>query len=309
MKSFLLTKLPVLVLAICAGVCTSCKDDDGEGIKGADAPQGPTVKIDGTLLTNAGNIRFGYDKKGRCTAMDYSDKSSIKIFYDEGEYVKNEYGREGEDRGDISFNERGYISRISTEKSESSEKSSWVRTETTNFTYNSTGNLIAISLNGSYVSLNNGEPSKETWSDEVEFTWSNGNLISAHVVSTGMEDGEVWKEVKEISCTYDKQVNKFRQWSFAMEDAMDNTCEALGFTGMLGIAPVNLISNIKVEEEEKEYDAAGKIISSEAYTHSYVYTYVLNEKNGSILKEGTKWYSYKDFENTTTLAAPVRTVQ
>ncbi|MGN0036376.1 MAG: hypothetical protein ACI36X_04050 [Bacteroidaceae bacterium] len=311
MKSFLLTKLPVLVLSICAGVCTSCKDDDEDGFEDAGAPQGPAVEFDGKLLTNVGGSTFVYDKKGRCVSMTDRYGDGMKIFYDEGVCVYY-YDNKEEGRGDISFNKRGYISHITYDSSGSD--GDWVSTESVNFTYNSNGNLIAVSMSGSYVGVEDGNPYKETWTDEAEYTWKNGNLASVYGVFTDIENGEMFKEIVETTCTYGKQENKFRQWTESMNDTyyLEEFIGLVGFTGMLGVAPMNLVSKVEYQEEEKEYDATGKIISSETYTDSEEYTYVLNE-DGSIQKEqadySTYLYTYSEFGNSSSVTAPVRTMQ
>lgn len=254
-----------------------------------------------------------YDKKGRCVSMSDQYGDGLKIFYDEGVCVYY-YDNEEEGRGDISFNKSGYISRMTFDSSGSDGYGNWVSKESANFTYNSTGNLLSISISGSYVGIEDGEPYKETWTDEAEYTWKNGNLVSAYGVSTDIENGEMWKEIVETTCTYGQQENKFKQWTESMNETYNigEFVELVGFTGMLGVAPMNLISKVESEEEEKEYDAAGKIIDSNTYTDSEEFTYVLNE-NGSIQKEvadySTYLYTYSEFGNSSSVAAPARTMQ
>lgn len=271
--------------AVLAMPLVSCSDDDGPN--GGDAA--PAPEVDGSRLTSINGYTFSYDSKGRLSTVTSGSSSasqSLKIDYDKGTITETDYDGETSVYN-VKFCEKGYIAQLSAswnyEEKEGSDRYQYVGNGVINFAYDGNGNLTAISssTNETYKDLTEGETSTSKQEYTLNYTWKEGNMISAVENSTEVEDGETdkWKETYEV--TYGTTANKFLQNTMAITNiGMEDAEEVLAMAGLFGKGTAKLPASVKETEDGEN-----------PYTHTTNYSYQLNE-NGSIAEEQGDGYSY-----------------
>lgn len=232
---------------------TACGDDDEEnGIdlsldpdsdSGSSSNQSAITQKGGMLLTKIiegaeeydwnQQTTFNYDEELRLVSAYHDDKCDLYINYEEGtiDWEDDSYS--------LSFNKKGYISKITGSWDDNEEGYYSKGSATLNYEYDNDGHLIKESFVG-----------EETWKDgddaEVEhakgngtsiYTWQDGNLVSINTTDEWKEDNGYTDIYHiEISNEYDNTENRYLQ-IFADLGYIDN--DAL-FVGLFGNGSKNL---------------------------------------------------------------------
>lgn len=221
--------LPILLLGGLS-LFMACSDDDNE--KGGGQPSAPVIGPGGT---NAGarltSISAGY---GDVISFQYNEDGTVKrILEGEGDSEEgddwfamtyNPFRMEYSESGflkNVSFNDDGYLTRLTIEYSESNEEDGWSGTEKEDmtFTYNSNGNLTNITITGSYSEKENGEiySEEEVYTESITYSWIEGNLVKIQRIYNGVEDGESRQHMGTFEFEYSDEVNKFQQYIIGVD--------------------------------------------------------------------------------------------
>lgn len=292
------------VCAVLATSFTSCKDDEpkdngdntennggnnnggtGSNGTGAQYASKAILKVDGEFITELSYLdvvyKFTYDNEGRITEIKSNYDEFIKI-----DYSTNTFSNSDSESGKISFNSNGYISGYSGSWKEESD--GWIETGegTASFNYDSNGNLIShnITSNGTDTNLSENYTGKWSGSDKGNYTWNNGNLISASLQGQENEDGEIESWGHDYTLSYGSQANKYLQMPTTLANQMlfGHPMDLLATIGLFGKGPAFLPTKLfEVYKEDKE----------EIFTQEFQMSFDLNS-NGSIDTEESNYYTY-----------------
>ncbi|MCM1070577.1 MAG: DUF4595 domain-containing protein [[Clostridium] fimetarium] len=271
-------------MALCAMMVpalTSCGDDDDD--KGGDGTGG-VVEIEGERLSSVAGYSFDYDSKGRVTSLS-TGYGTIAINYSKGtlEAVGSDNGA---DRYKVKFNDKGYISQLT---------SSWDETEvdggdkvqikgsgTITFSYNGSGNLTTVTTKMSETEkdLSDGSTEKYGENSTTKLTWQSGNMVKAvcKVTETEGRYKETYTETFDLD--YSTTANAYRQNPFAISRIVNDDTEwnAFAACGLFGKGPKTL--PMVVSE-----------VDDDGYTSTSNVSYSLNSV-GAISSERIGYSSY-----------------
>ena len=280
--------------------CSSDDDNENENGNGngnASSVENPLQKEGKLLLSGITGNDSGYDFN---LTLEYDDKFRPTGCYylDEGEYdyeFKIDY-----DKGIMewatevltaSFNDKGYITKLKEEYSETEDGVKEYHKSESNYTYDKDGHLIKAiyEWNDKYEGkgINYTVNDKQT----IVFTWENGNLVSytRKYVEQHSDNGQVENRSSKRSrtFTYGNQPNKFKQYIEIDDDEAGSMV-----SGLFGVfsekLPVTLI-----ESETSSSDTNGDYNDY----HEYKGSFTLNS-DGSINTEtwtendGTPYVSF-----------------
>lgn len=265
--------LPVCIMIAGALAFASCSDDDDNGNGGSSG--GATTSINGKLLTKVGDCNFVYDEKNRLTKIyDYYD-DFIEIDYSAGKAIMTE-GEEAK----LSFTKNGYISKISMSWTDKDDDYSEKGSGNISFTYDGNGHLTKVKMSSSVSGVEDGEKYSESYTDEYNFTWSNGNMTK--VVENGVEkyDGEKEEYNSIYTYSYGSTDNAFRQYTKALVYPIDDgDWEKIAYAGLIGKSSAKLPSSVT---EEYSYKGYNEPVDTD--TENYNVSYTLND-DGSVKSE------------------------
>lgn len=274
MKSYFLKAVSSLFLVFATVGLVACGDDDGDDGGGGSSSGSSKVPAPYLVDSNGNKIQvssvyntsFTYDSDGKLTGLIYNDRT-----YTIGSTFTLSYSDEKRSyKCSILTNSDGLITQLSYTKTKTDGES---ETQTENFQYNSNRQLTKVNMSGTFVEENE----KGSFSGNMAFTWSNGNLMSytynyneSYTNKKGEKKSDT--ENKTYTFEYGNQVNSFKQLPTTVwEHAIDiSGIESLGALGLLGVGPVNLPTGYTKTDGE--------------YTNSYTLSYILNN-DGSINKE------------------------
>ena len=280
------------MIAMMSFSLTSCSSDDDEDNDGGSASSinNPLVKEGGLLLTSitcqfgySGDIdydtyRFFYDEKLRpykCDNGDDDDAAYFIIDYDNGKMDMPHW--DGASNLSLSFNSKGYITKIKGSWSYSEDGDFYSGSMEWNASYDKDGHLTGITMNE--------EEKSDEYNDKgiskTTLIWTGGNLMSFNGDSKWYdEDGQVDESSSTGIFTYGTQQNKYKQFP-AILAVSDDT--GLFNMGLFGLGPNDLPTSYN--EVYVEEDGGIK------YEKNYTSTFTLND-NGSIDTE--IWTSDRD---------------
>lgn len=258
MKSLKLIGLAVVAAFICPALSSCSDDDDDKDDNGGNGGSNATDVFDGKQLTSVGDISFSYDDKGRCTGISEYGTPELSINYSKGtiQFYNNDYAG-GNIK--IKFNGKGYITEISGTISGSEDGNTYKASGKYTFSY-SNGCLTGVHSVSKESGVDEGE--KYNYSDDYKETykWTNGNLVETSCKYTENEDGEKFSGSSRSYISYGSEVNKFRQYSLALAEALfdgidDDYCESLSLVGMFGSASVNFPTAVEQSWNDSDGDS------------------------------------------------------
>ena len=280
--------------------CSSDDDNENENGNGngnASSVENPLQKEGKLLLSGITGNDSGYDFN---LTLEYDDKFRPTGCYylDEGEYdyeFKIDYDKGimewDDDVLTVSFNDKGYITKLKEEYSETEDGVKEYHKSESNYTYDKDGHLIKAiyEWNRKYEGegINYTDIDKHT----IVFTWENGNLVS--YTRTGVDQSSHNGQVENISFkrsrtfTYGNQPNKFKQYIEIDDDEAGSMV-----SGLFGVfsekLPVTLIES---------YTSSSDTNGDYNYYYEYKGSFTLNS-DGSINTEtwtendGTPYVSF-----------------
>lgn len=299
------------ILAAMSFSFVSCGDDDGPDASnptgsGCQNANEAIINFNGKFLTSIidGKYveRIEYDSKGRVSeitnSFDDGDVSSVfKIDYDNCSFT-SEYKDPIYPKGAISFNNDGYISKISCYKNYKEEGYISDNELNITMTYNSSGHLTELIYTEEWIDqdLEEKEEDIEIYTCNYKFTWENGNLTNVKENVKWKENGRVTENyMEEYVITYSSVNNVFQQIPFLIYDWIDDNWDwgaagnIFAAIGLLGKGTTNLPKTLVYRTENN-------------YNYDDVFKYELNS-NGSIAKENGIIYGYGD--DSTKFLSPV----
>ncbi|MBR2359674.1 MAG: DUF4595 domain-containing protein [Bacteroidaceae bacterium] len=267
-------------VSMCAlQACSDDDDDNGGGGGGTSSTTvGEVVPGSGKKLLSVGDYNFYYFTDGRVKYVeDYGIKHEFT--YSPNQIITDyAHGEDYEDKEiyTVSYNSKGYISKMTFSESGSYDSDSWSDTGVYNLSYDGEGHLIKVTSTWTEQGVEDGESYKESGNGTVIYTWENGLL-------TKMESIELWadgteKEIMIFSYEEGKNENKYKQYATFSDDYM---C----YLGLLGTGPDYLPVSIKCTYVE-DYD-------DEEYSSSWdeLYTYEFNE-DGTLHRANNTYFVY-----------------
>ena len=265
-------------------------DSHGSGCQNANKA---IIKFDGdflTSITEGSRVQnITYDNEGRISEISriYGGReySLFKFDYNNCSFTSEDPDADY-DKGSISFNEDGYISKITCYDNGEDDYGIWDCELNMTFAYNASGHLSELSFTEEIIYQDdeeNGE-SVESYTSVCKFHWENGNLVRINETQTDKEDGKtIRKFTEEYVFTYSNLQNTFNQFPFCIYDEITNNWwgdaeKIFAFIGLMGKGTVNL------PEEMNSH-------TSNDYTYHDKYQYKLNS-NGSIAWENGITFGY-----------------
>lgn len=278
---------------------SSCNkdDDDNNGGGGSNVAGNSTslVKDGNVLLTSVddedGQTVFKYDEKLRPVyAYDYyydyayKEEYTYDLFFID--YKTGKIKVEG-DEGFVSFNDKGYITKIQTSwnytENEDGHKYVYRGSMTTVFKYDGNGHLISMDGTGEDYTEYDGYKEYEKGGGKAILTWNNGNLTKMETNSEYRDEkGNVIEKSNLVETfAYSDKINKHKQYF----DSFYNNDYYFWYVGLLGVGPEKLpltYHSKEVYERKGEVNENGE----EKFEREQFYEaeFTLNE-NGSINTE------------------------
>ena len=292
-----------LSVALCAGF-TACGDDDDDkdGVIDGGSVDTSRIPANAVYTTQAGNrvvvkrigsTDFTYNTDGFCTKVG----SSLNIFYSGGLIV---YGQDTQAK--FNMNGQGFITGIDATYNSKNSSYSSTGTSKIRFAYNGNGYLTKMTAEGTstYMDLDSGTDSYETYTGEMNLTWDGTKLIKASSVANGEEDGAKYRETSEYVIQSSGVANTLGQYTLAYSEFFDDEFYSLSLVGLYGKAPSEFIQSIaetysEIDEEEEENGSSVTTYQYEFNSNGTISTETENES-------GSYSYSYDILANT--LLAP-----
>lgn len=289
------------IMAVSSLVFVACSDDNDE-IKVPSAQLGTLIGDDEAanaavadlrlvvLNANWGSYYYSYNENGNLESI--SDEGSWSTSAKDNFKIEDDYYS-----SDISWRERSTIfymsnNRITSSVYKQNEQSGpynhWVYNETTNFEYNSKGQLASIKVVGS----EQGTAGNSEYQATTTFTYASDNrIVSVDCMEEYNDDGKLNKYRTTVEYEYSSgNLNKFYQYTPQLiEDTelLDNIyIEAFVYIGLFGKAssyiPTKSTYKCMYEKANGEQDS---------YSDTNIYSCSFNS-NGTISRADDVSYTY-----------------
>ncbi len=294
----------MLVFALSLGM-TSCGGDDADDLDGdgvVDEQPGESGGNDdsgdatfsnklGVMTDDEGNkfvlsgigykewdedsFSFNYDESGKLLSYGDGWADVYSISYNPFVIKSSDEGEEYEYTGKL--NSKGLVSTIKGRFSGEDEYGAWEENYDYSYSYNGSNQLTKLSCSMKGYEEEDGDKYNFSATLNVTLKWQSSNITKIEWKVTGKEEGESFTETYTYDFKYGDQKNKYGQYTCSLYDAicMDDEVDMLLYTGLLGVGPKMLPSEVKVVGTEKDEDYNGN------YTCDSELSYELND-NGSI---------------------------
>lgn len=277
------------LMAVCAMTLSACSDDDDDNGGGGSTSSvdNPLVSDGGLLLTSI-SYQWGssndmetyyiyYDAKLRPYKYtekytngydDYAEEDVLIIDYDNGK-IDNMPDYDGASNLSLSFNSKGYITKVKGSWSYSEDGDNYSGSLEWNASYDKDGHLTEMTTTEEEKS----DEYKDEGISKTTLSWTDGNLVSYNTDTKWYYENDRVDESHSSTgiFTYGTQQNKYKQYPAII--TVDDT--GLFNMGLFGLGPNNLPTSYN-EVYVEEYE--GK---KTEYKENYTSTITLND-NGSI---------------------------
>jgi hypothetical protein len=293
----------MLSLLLCSALlwtaCSSDDDDNGDNGGGGSAAKlipGVYEGEDGISyrLTSSGENDYVYDAQGNLTLISGGEDGNYEITTNPFTlYRSNKYGSISISK--CSFNAQGYLTKFTLNEIYDYSGEYQDATSVYSISYNGNGQISKISTSETEVEKWEGETYKGSGSEELTFTYENGNLINVKEVVKGSIAGYSFKGNGLTAFTYGSIANAAQQYTLGVGHyiSIDDQVAALAMIGYLGKASKYLPTQIRYtytysgDEQEEEDETA-------------TYSYKLGTNNSLVIteKENNSTYTYKYASDT-----------
>lgn len=300
-KAFLMTA----ALALFACGFTACSsDDDGDGDGGGTGTGSNTSELTtrgGLLIESIGDTKFFYDNKNRLSKITYGDDEEYEVI----DYSKNKYyiyDEDEQEKYDISFNDKGYVTKIYGSMDGSEKEGGYTinynATGLMTFTYDANGYITTAKSTSKQSVSSGGYKYSENDQVVISFIWQNGNLVRIESEEENKENGILaYSTSKTVDIEYNSTQNKYMQFPYRLLDYDSDGMESNFFaTGLLGKGPKNLPHSAMYSYVDRNY-ANGEVTYTSEHDNFIWFKYVLNN-NGTISSEGYKHSFNSTYYNT-----------
>jgi len=274
--------LLVMGFSMCAFVACSDDEDEGSGSGTPSASVGEVVPGSGKKLLSAGEYKFFYTADGKIKTIELGNYERYEFTYSPNQIIYD-YGYDGDGEDEevytVSYNEKGYISKMIFTEKGSDEYGSWDDSSTSTLSYDSEGHLVKVTSTYLEQGVEDGESYKESGTGTVVLTWTNG-LLTKYEAINEWEDGS---EKSTIIFEYEdgKNYNRYKQFAI-MDD-----CQF--YLGLYGKGP-DYLPVSATETWIEEYD---DYKYSDTDTESF--TWEFNE-DGTLHRANYDYFTYGTIE-------------
>ena len=208
--------LLVMGFSMCAFMACSEDEEEESGSGTPSASVGEVVPGSGKKLLSAGEYKFFYTADGKIKTIS-TNYERYEFTYSPNQIICDyEYDGDGEDEEvyTVSYNEKGYISKMIFTEKGSDEYGSWDDSYTSILSYDSEGHLVKVTNTYLEQGVEDGESYKESGTGTVVLTWKNG-LLTKYESINEWEDGS---EKSTITFEYEDGKNRNIYKQFAIMD-------------------------------------------------------------------------------------------
>jgi hypothetical protein len=296
MMKFLSRTLSVLLCTAVLWTACSSDDDDNNDDNGGGG-SGSAAKLKAGIfvgeddisyqLTSNGIINYVYDAQGNLTAITGDVDGDYEITISPFTMSRsNEYGTFSISK--CSFNTQGYLTKFTLEEIYDYDGDYQDFTAVYSISYNGSDQISKITTKENGVEKYDGDTFKGSGSEELTFTYENGNLVTIKEVVKATESGATFKGSGLATFSYGNTVNAAKQYTvgFVHFFPIDEQVAELAMIGYLGKSSNYLPSQIDYiynYGDEKDEESA-------------TYSYQLGATNGLVVKEkennSTYYYKY-----------------
>lgn len=276
-----------LLMGVSVCMLQACSEDDdenegggnhGSGSGSSSTSVGEIVPGSGKKLLSADGYKFYYFADGRIKYVVTDWDETYEFTYSPNKIICN-YGdeyMEDVETMTVSYNDKGYISKMSFSEVGSDGDSSWDDTGIYDLSYDGEGHLVKAISKWTEQGVEDGESYKDTGKSTVVYTWEDGLLVKVESTATWSDGTE--KEVTVFEYEAGKYKNKYKQYATFSDDYM---C----YLGLLGngpdYLPVSVSYTYTENYDDEEYSNSG----------SRQFTYEFNE-DGTLHRADDAYFTY-----------------
>lgn len=268
----------------------ACSDDDDENGGGSSNTNvGEVVPGSGKKLLSAGNFNFYYGPNGKLKYVREGDdrheffSNQVVSYYDY--YYGEDIDEDDKEVINISYNGKGYISKMHVSETWEDDYEKGFYTSTMNLSYDGEGHLTKVTGKYSEEEVEDGETWKEEGTETINLTWNNGLLVKYEAIGSD-NDGWTYKETATFDYEDREYTNRHHQYAPFIEDLLGEVATIFAYVGLFGEAPDYLPASVTYEEVEL-YE--GEEEYSWDYDESYTYDF---NGDGTIYRVNSDYFTY-----------------
>ena len=280
-------------LSMCSiQACSDDDDNEGGGSTGTLSTNvGEIVAGSGKKLLSAGILDFYYSPEGKIKYIVENDvyddyqayhefsSNQITSYYDYG------YDEKEKEVLTLSYNEKGYISKIHMYEYEEGEGGSETYSSISDISYDGEGHVVKITAQGVHEDIYNGETNRFEHTQTINFKWDDGLLVGIESMN---KENDGWGYSESITFKYgDREYkNMHNQYASFIDEMFGGISSACAYIGLFGTGPDYL--PVSITSISKEFDGDGYV---DEWTDSESYIYEFNE-DGTIRRANSEYFTY-----------------
>ena len=268
----------------------ACSDDDDENGGGSSNTNvGEVVPGSGKKLLSAGDFNFYYGPNGKLKYVREGDdrheffSNQVVSYYDY--YYGEDIDEDDKEVINISYNGKGYISKMHVSETWEDDYEKGFYTSTMNLSYDGEGHLTKVTGKYSEEEVEDGETWKEEGTETINLTWDNGLLVKYEAIGSD-NDGWTYKETATFDYEDREYTNRHHQYAPFIEDLLGEVATIFAYVGLFGEGPDYLPASVTYEEVEL-YE--GEEEYSWDYDESYTYDF---NGDGTIYRVNSDYFTY-----------------
>ena len=268
----------------------ACSDDDDENGGGSSNTNvGEVVPGSGKKLLSAGDFNFYYGPNGKLKYVREGDdrheffSNQVVSYYDY--YYGEDIDEDDKEVINISYNGKGYISKMHVSETWEDDYEKGFYTSTMNLSYDGEGHLTKVTGKYSEEEVEDGETWKEEGTETINLTWNNGLLVKYEAIGSD-NDGWTYKETATFDYEDREYTNRHHQYAPFIEDLLGEVATIFAYVGLFGEGPDYLPASVTYEEVEL-YE--GEEEYSWDYDESYTYDF---NGDGTIYRVNSDYFTY-----------------
>ena len=268
----------------------ACSDDDDENGGGSSNTNvGEVVPGSGKKLLSAGDFNFYYGPNGKLKYVREGDdrheffSNQVVSYYDY--YYGEDIEEDDKEVINISYNGKGYISKMHVSETWEDDYEKGFYTSTMNLSYDGEGHLTKVTGKYSEEEVEDGETWKEEGTETINLTWNNGLLVKYEAIGSD-NDGWTYKETATFDYEDREYTNRHHQYAPFIEDLLGEVATIFAYVGLFGEGPDYLPASVTYEEVEL-YE--GEEEYSWDYDESYTYDF---NGDGTIYRVNSDYFTY-----------------
>lgn len=268
----------------------ACSDDDDENGGGSSNTNvGEVVPGSGKKLLSAGDFNFYYGPNGKLKYVREGDdrheffSNQVVSYYDY--YYGEDIDEDDKEVINISYNGKGYISKMHVSETWEDDYEKGFYTSTMNLSYDGEGHLTKVTGKYSEEEVEDGETWKEEGTETINLTWNNGLLVKYEAIDSD-NDGWTYKETATFDYEDREYTNRHHQYAPFIEDLLGEVATIFAYVGLFGEGPDYLPASVTYEEVEL-YEGEEEYLwdDDESYTYDF-------NGDGTIYRVNSDYFTY-----------------